>query len=214
MTTIDFLREYISTFVPVLVAIVSVLVLIKARSVKFGQINIDLNKDSSKNQDTETETNITSEIGLSTNERQFILLKQYHSQGLSQARISFWFSLIFAALGFAVIVIAILTVDKEKSFWTQSNSIISIISGTIIDSVSALFFVQSNKSRELMANFFEKLRADRKIEESLKLCDEIPDEFLRSKLKLVLSLHFAEITPSDNIISMVFRELQESKNGE
>jgi hypothetical protein len=194
-----------------IVAIAAVLVLIKARSVKFGQINIDLSKETGKHQDTESNLTVSSDISLSTNEKQFLLLKQYHSQGLSQSRVSFWFSLIFAALGFAVIVIAILAANKDKSFWEQSNSIISLLSGTIIDAVSALFFVQSNRSRELMANFFEKLRADRKIEESLKLCDEIPDDYLRSKLKLVLSLHFAEITPSDNIISMVFRELKDKQ---
>lgn len=210
MSNIESLREILSVFFPVLIVTISITFFVYfVKKTKLEQIK----SETDKNQETESNYYTTPDIGLSTNERQFELLKKYHSQGLFQSRISFWFSLIFATLGFAIIAFAILSTDNSKAFWSQSNSIISLISGTIIDSVSALFFVQSNKSRELMANFFDKLRTDRKIEESLKLCDEIPDEYLRSKLKLILSLHFAEITPSDAIISMVFKELQEKKDG-
>ncbi|EJG01417.1 TRADD-N-associated membrane domain-containing protein [Flavobacterium sp. F52] len=210
-TNIESFSEYFRLLLPIILAFASVSFLSNfLLKTKFERIK----NENDMTQETESNYYTTPDIGLSTNERQFELLKRYHSQGLFQSRISFWFSLIFATLGFAIIAFAILSTDNSKTFWSQSNSIISLISGTIIDSVSALFFVQSNKSRELMANFFDKLRTDRKIEESLKLCDEIPDEYLRSKLKLILSLHFAEITPSDAIISMVFKELQERKDGE
>lgn len=208
----ELIKEFSTVFIPVLVALIAVTVLLKARQVQFGKLSIDLEKSERKTQETAegyTSENQT-DLSLTTNERQFLLLKQYHAQGLGQSRISFWFSLIFAACGFAVIVVSILTVDKDKSLLTQPNAIISLISGTIIDAVSALFFVQSNKSRELMSTFFEKLRTDRKIEESLKLADSITDENLRSKLKLILSLHFAEIVTSDNIVSIVFKDLDKS----
>lgn len=208
----EFIKELSTVFIPVLVALVAVMVLLKARQVQFGKLSIDLDKSESKTQETAegyTSDNQT-DLSLTTNERQFLLLKQYHAQGLGQSRISFWFSLIFAACGFAVIVVSILTVDKDKDLLTQPNAIISLVSGTIIDAVSALFFVQSNKSRELMSTFFEKLRTDRKIEESLKLADSITDENLRSKLKMILSLHFAEIVTSDNIVSIVFKDLDKS----
>src|ERR1043166_127330 len=39
--------------------------------------------------------------------RQYALLKEYHAQGLAQSKVSFWFSLIFAALGFSVIIVAV-----------------------------------------------------------------------------------------------------------
>jgi hypothetical protein len=35
--------------------------------------------------------------------------------------------------------------------------------------VSALFFVQSNRARNLMTAFFDKLRQDRSLEEALRL---------------------------------------------
>lgn len=212
MSTSELIREFSAIFIPVIVALISIMALLKARQVQFGKTNIDLDKSESRAQETSEEfaSDNQTDLSLSTNERQFLLLKQYHAQGLGQSRISFWFSLIFAACGFAVIVVSILTVDKDKSLLTQPNAIISLISGTIIDAVSALFFVQSNKSRELMSTFFEKLRSDRKIEESLKLADSITDENLRSKLKMILSLHFAEIVTSDNIVSIVFNDLDKS----
>jgi hypothetical protein len=36
-------------------------------------------------------------------EKQFLLLSEHHAQGLAQSRISFWFSLISATVGFIVI---------------------------------------------------------------------------------------------------------------
>jgi hypothetical protein len=208
----ELLKEFFSISIPVIVAVTAIIALLKAKQAQFGKITTDLDKAENNTQDTVgySVSGNEADISLTTNERQFLLLKQYHAQGLGQSRISFWFSLIFAACGFAVIVLSILNVDNSKSILTQPNSIISLISGTIIDAVSALFFVQSNKSRELMSTFFEKLRADRKIEESLKLADSITDENLRSKLKMILSLHFAEIVTSDNIVSIVFKDLDKS----
>jgi hypothetical protein len=216
MNSISELKELFSIFIPILVAITAILVFFKAKQVQFGKLSIDFDKENRKTQDTAefSSSDNETDISLTTNERQFLLLKQYHAQGLGQSRISFWFSLIFAACGFAVIALSILNVDNDKSFFTQPSSIISLISGTIIDAVSALFFVQSNKSRELMSTFFEKLRADRKIEESLKLADSITDEKLRSKLKMILSLHFAEIVTSDNIVSIVLKDLGKSNSTE
>jgi hypothetical protein len=62
-----------------------------------------------------------------------------------------------------------------------------------IDAVAALFFVQSNKARQLMTEFFDKLRTDRRLDESLKLADAISDPFVASRLKALLALHFADV---------------------
>lgn len=207
----NIVKDISSTVIPILVATIAMFSFWKAKKYKsVFDIENEL-KNESQQSDTENGfVNINSDVALSTNEKQFLLLKQYHSQGLTQSNISFWFSLIFAALGFVLIVTSILNIEKDKTFWTQTTSLISLISGIIIDSVSALFFVQSNKSRELMATFFDKLRTDRKIEESLKLSDEIPDEILKSKLKMILSLHFAEINTTDKIVSIIFKENDEN----
>jgi hypothetical protein len=109
---------------------------------------------------------------------------EYHSQSLSQARISFWFSLIFASFGFFIICMSIF-------LYSGNTAILGIISGAVIDAVSALFFYQSNKARQLMSEFFDRLRVDRKLSESLKLCDAIDDSNMKNSLRVTLALYFA-----------------------
>lgn len=156
------------------------------------------NKDSDKSiSDKSTKT--TEIVGDETND----MLNLYHQQGLSQSRFSFYFSLVFAAFGFMVIISSILFIDKSSSFFEQGKAFISLVSGIIIDSVSALFFVQSNKSRELMVEFFEKLRADQKIEESLTLAKEIDNSLIRDRLKTILSLNFASTANIKELLPFV-----------
>ena len=98
---------------------------------------------------------------------QYALLREYHAQGLSQSRISFWFSLVFASLGFAIIAFSIVLFTQQSGdTWSGAGKpLFALVAGTIIDAVSALFFVQSNKARQLMTEFFDKLRTDRKLNE-------------------------------------------------
>src|SRR6267142_5240533 len=135
--------------------------------------------------------------------RQYKLLQDYHSQGLAQSRISFWFSLIFASLGFFVIIGSLLTLDKSEKFTEQGRSFASFVAGLVIEAVSALFFVQSNRARALMTEFFDKLRADRKLEESLRLAGEIPEATLQSRAKLLLSLNFGDVKLNDALLLSV-----------
>ena len=108
-------------------------------------------------------------------------MREYHAQGLSQSRVSFWFSLTFASLGFAIIALSVglflQRIDNPSAGWldTAGKPIFTLVAGTVIDAVSALFFVQSNKARQLMTEFFDKLRVDRKLDEALRLMTEIPD---------------------------------------
>lgn len=133
----------------------------------------------------------------SISERQYLLLREYHAQGLAQSKISFWFSLVFAALGFLVIITAIFAINPNVKITEQGRAVAAIISGTVIDAVSALFFVQSNKARQLMVDFFDRLRSDRKLEESLNLASSLSDIELKARLCTLLSLSFADIKPTD-----------------
>lgn len=121
---------------------------------------------------------------------------EYHQQSINQSKISFWFSLIFASIGFMVIGTSLFAFSDNSSY-------VGIVAGTIIDAVSALFFYQSNKARVLMSEFFDRLRSDRKLEESLKLCDSIDNEPMRNALKVKLSMYFAGIEKSDEITSEI-----------
>jgi len=145
------------------------------------------------------------DISVNSEDKKFILLKEYHAQSLAQSRISFWFSIVFASIGFFIIVIAILAAINKTNV---TGSIITLISGVVVEAVSALFFVQSNKSRILMSSFFDKLRADRKLEDAILLANQIPDEILQSKIKVILSLNFAEVNTTDDILSVVLKELK------
>jgi hypothetical protein len=128
------------------------------------------------------------------------LLKEYHAQGLSQSRVSFWFSIMFSSIGFAIIAMSI-GLFAQQQFYSSSNGWLdaaekpafALIAGVIIEAVSALFFVQSNKTRQLMTEFFDKLRNDRKLDESLQLIDNIKSDIISSRLRAVVALHFAEV---------------------
>ena len=144
-----------------------------------------------------------SPTGGETTDKQYLLLKEYHAQGLAQSKISFWFSLIFASLGFLVIITAIFTMEPGASIGNQGRTLITLIAGTIIDAVSALFFVQSNKARQLMVDFFDRLRNDRKLDESLRLATGISDSVLQNRLHTLLALNFADIKPNDIFLASV-----------
>jgi hypothetical protein len=75
---------------------------------------------------------------------QYALLREYHAQGLSQSRISFWFSLVLASLGFAIIAFSIVLFTQQTGdTWSGAGKpLFALVAGTIIDAVSALFFVQ------------------------------------------------------------------------
>lgn len=114
-------------------------------------------------------------------------LANYYAVNLAQSKISFWFSLVFAAIGFMIIVGAAFIYKDGDS----RDAIIKIISGIIIDSVAALFFVQSRRAQEAMGVFFEKLRTDRQLIEARKLCEEISDAVIKDNIKTILVLHYS-----------------------
>jgi len=138
-------------------------------------------------------------------ETQYEIVRKYHHQGLAQSRISFWFSLIFASLGFLVIATALLTINRDLAFTQQSASIISLLAGTIIESVASLFFVQSRRAQQVMQEFFDRLRKDRSLEESLKLTDKVADPELQGKLQALLAVKLAEVNAADSILSAVLK---------
>ena len=162
---------------------------------KFGQFAIEFPKP--RLPDLDEDRLIEGNPDLDPSERQYLLLKAYHEQSLGQSRTSMWFSLIFAAVGFCVIILAVFVPSGSLGSPFGGERLIKLVSGTIIDAVAGLFFVQSNKARELMSTFFDKLRTDRKLDESLTLARQVPDSTLKSRLQLVLSLNFADVKVAD-----------------
>jgi len=133
-------------------------------------------------------------------------LALYYRQVLSQSKISFWFSLIFASLGFAVIVTA-------GFLYTGTNTgatVAQFIAGLVMDAVAALFFTQSRSAQKAMSEFFDKLRRDRQHLESRRLCESISNPLLQDVLRLQLALHYAEIEDSSSVTKTLIDSSVES----
>lgn len=145
-------------------------------------------------------------------EKQYLLLEEYHNQTLTQSNISLWFSLISASFGFIIIALAIFSIEGEAGIQNQMAAFVQLVSGTIINAVSTLFFVQTNKSRRLMSAFFDKLRSDRKINESLILVEQIPDNFIQSRTKAMIALSFVGIQLDEKILEFALGDSLKNSN--
>lgn len=135
-------------------------------------------------------------------------LANYYSQILSQSKISFWFSLIFASLGFATIVTA-------AFLYTSTNgtaTIAQFIAGLIMDTVAGLFFVQSRNAQKSMGEFFDKLRSDRLHMESRSLSESIESSQARDALRLHLALHYAGIGEPNGIAKHITESCLSAKS--
>jgi hypothetical protein len=131
------------------------------------------------------------------------LLTAYHALGLLQSRVMFWFSVVFASLGFALIALTVVVSATSSNPTLDSGNVVSLVSGTIVEAVSGLFFVQSNRARALMSAFFDRLRSDKSVERALRLAEEIPNDLIRSRVKATLAFSLADASLSDEVINMV-----------
>lgn len=119
------------------------------------------------------------------------LMSEYHSRSLAQSQLSFTFAIGAAVVGFILIAVAVITV-AIGGFDSAGSAGIQLVAGVVVEAVSALFFSMSNRSRALLADFFDKLRADRQFDEALRLADEIPTEDpVRSRLHAALALEYS-----------------------
>ena len=130
-------------------------------------------------------------------------LALYYGQILTQSKISFWFSLIFASLGFVVIIVAVFLYNNAST----SSTIAQFSAGVVMDAVASLFFVQSRNAQKSMGEFFDKLRRDRQQLESRKLCENIENKVARDAMRMELSLHYAEVSNASEIIKNITHDL-------
>ena len=202
------LIEVISTSLPIvaaMAALVSVLGAVKSGAVKrirFGNLELASGKD----QDKEVEA-LEASIRQSLNKEQIPFeveqLTNYYSQILAQSKISFWFSLVFASLGFvAILLAAFLYTDGN-----QGTTVAQFVAGLIMEAVASLFFVQSRNAQQSMGDFFDKLRKDRLHMESRKLCDAIESQAVKDALKLNLALHYAGVGSAEVIAKQISESL-------
>jgi len=123
------------------------------------------------------------------------------SQVLAHSRTSFWFSMMFASFGFAILASAIVFVMRQDTGEEYYRAIFPLVSGAIIEAVSSLFFVQSNLAHHAMTDFFEKLRIDAKIDDARKLLNEIKDPRIAGNVKALLAIKLADVQLEKGICS-------------
>lgn len=84
--------------------------------------------------------------------------------------------------------------------------IIQIVSGSVIEAVSGLFFVQSNKARGLLVAFFDKLREDRKLEEALRFARDMEPGPRKQLLQTALAASFSG-SVEQNIVELLCKPI-------
>ena len=110
--------------------------------------------------------------------------ENYHTQGLKQAKIGFYFGLVGASIGLIVIICALIfSTDK---MW-------GLISGIVIEAVSLLVFKISDKAIARMGEFFEKLGEDSNRIKAIDLTKGIKNDGTRDELSVKLALFLVGI---------------------
>lgn len=110
--------------------------------------------------------------------------ENYHSQGLKQAKIGFYFGLVGSAIGLIVIICAL--VFTEDKMW-------GTISGIVIEAVSLLIVKVSDKAIDRMGEFFEHLGDDSNKIKAIDLAKGIKNEDTRDELSVKLALFLVGI---------------------
>lgn len=97
------------------------------KKVRFGSFEIETSsRDTSIGKETEELAKISSDDKNSSNEVPYESkqLANYYTQILNQSKISFWFSLIFASLGFTVILASVMLYNSEKVGTTVASFVL------------------------------------------------------------------------------------------
>lgn len=110
--------------------------------------------------------------------------QEYHTQGLRQANIGFYYSLVGGAIGFIILIISIFRLKNEQAY-------LGVVSGIIMDSISVIFFKISGDANKARTAYFDKLRDDTKRGDALVLCNSIENLNIKDNLKVKLALSFA-----------------------
>lgn len=144
---------------------------------------------------------IINQIG--QNDAQLIknLVKNYHKQALSQAKIQFWFSIVAATIGFIFILSAASSIETDHFL-----SILKILPGVIIDVIAALFFQQAERTRQRATEFYDRLRTDSHAAMAQDLLDKIEDTQIRSIAQAQMALHLSGVITKDFDVKTLIKE--------
>jgi len=124
--------------------------------------------------------------------------RKYFDQVLWIDLLSRVFSMMFAAVGFFVIIAGAWKATTPTSTPTilTSPAGLQVFSGCIISAISTLFFNQSKIAKNLMERFFETLRNDRRYYEGIKMIEKLETKSARDRLREQYIQHALEPSTS------------------
>lgn len=131
------------------------------------------------------------------------LVNTYHRQALSQASIQFYFSVIAATSGFALIIFMVLT----KNGSSDVEIILKSLPGAAISSVSGLFFKQASETRQRATELYDRLRNDKQVKEAISLVNTIDDISVKSIIKAQIALNMSGIKCDSINTSELFNKM-------
>ena len=117
---------------------------------------------------------------------QIELLVVYHNVVLDQARRSFRWALIAAGAGFSFFLVAVGLVLFQQS---QNVAIISLISGSLIEVISAINFYLYSKTATQLADFQSRLDTTQRFLLANSVCEGLDGDFKQqSRAELVRAI--------------------------
>lgn len=136
------------------------------------------------------------------------LVMSYHQQALFQAKIQFFFSIFAAVVGFVYILYASFKIDDANIVTTAK-----IIPGIAIDAIAAIFFKQSEHTRQRATELYDRLRKDQQMRRAESIAESIENEHIRSAIKAQVALHMAGLSPKEiDIISFVTKPYSDQRS--
>jgi hypothetical protein len=110
-------------------------------------------------------------------------IKRAYNNTIMQYSRSFYFSLVFAVVGFCLIAYALIFKMETNPNWP------AVFVSAVIQSVPALFFYLSDRARRQMTHVFGDLRKDNEVSRAYELLDTIEDVQRKELLKEEIIRH-------------------------
>jgi hypothetical protein len=121
-----------------------------------------------------------------------------------RAVIGDWFGFVFAALSLIAFATVCSNIDFTKSLWHQGAFVaIWFACGVIWAAMGMLFLVLANNARSLLLRQFDKVETHRAMSEGLRLAATLPDDDMRRRLYVALSLHLCGAHGANSAVTQV-----------
>jgi len=133
-------------------------------------------------------------------------LFDFYGQALKQAGITFRMSLIFMSIGAVVVLVgAGLALMRGAHPGFNYAALLSGVSGVVIGSCGGAFALHANRARKHLTEQVEKiekdLQADRRLQQTLSLIEQVDDRALRDRLKTVAAMRVLNFEPDAETVT-------------